>query len=98
MPETDPPGEVYQFRVWVRGISPVVWRRFHLRTDQTLADLRYSLQIVYGWSDEHLHRFAIRARQYGLYQPGGSWFTQFADHVPLRDLHLRLKERFVYGT
>jgi hypothetical protein len=96
MPATDVSSEVYQFRVWLRGISPAIWRRIQLRSDQTLADLHYSLQIVYGWSDEHLHRFVIRARHYGLYQPGGPWFTQFADHVPLRDLHLRLKERFLY--
>jgi hypothetical protein len=61
MAETDPAPEVYQFRVWLRGISPAIWRRLRLRSDQTLADLHYSLQIVYGWSDEHLHRFAIRA-------------------------------------
>lgn len=31
----------YQFRVWLRGISPTIWRRFVVRGDSTIADLRY---------------------------------------------------------
>src|SRR4051812_41722317 len=29
----------YQFRVWVRGIRPTIWRRFLVRSDSTIADL-----------------------------------------------------------
>jgi hypothetical protein len=48
---------VYQFRVVLLGISPMIWRRLLLRSDQSIADLHYTIQIAMGWSDSHLHRF-----------------------------------------
>src|SRR5207237_2646605 len=47
-------------------------------------------QTALGWSDEHLHRFVIHGRAYG--EDG------YADpqRVPLADLCLRVRERFLY--
>jgi len=56
---------VYQFKAAPRGVSPMVWRRILLRSDQTIADLHYSIQVVMGWSDSHLHRFHIHGKDYG---------------------------------
>ena len=42
---------VYQLKVWIQAISPMVWRRLLVRSDSTLADLHYTLQIAIGWSD-----------------------------------------------
>src|SRR5262245_59649425 len=53
--ETTP--DVYQVHAWIRQISPMIWRRLLVRTDSTLADLHDVLQIAFGWSDFHLHRF-----------------------------------------
>ena len=44
---------VYQFKVVLRSVSPMVWRRILLRSDQTIADLHYAIQIAMGWSDSH---------------------------------------------
>ncbi|MEZ5576607.1 MAG: hypothetical protein R3F44_13670 [Candidatus Competibacteraceae bacterium] len=44
MPEPKP-SEVYQLRVWLQGVSPMVWRRLLVRSDSTIADLHYTLQI-----------------------------------------------------
>jgi Plasmid pRiA4b ORF-3-like protein len=41
---------VYQFKVVLRGISPMIWRRLLLRSDQSIADLHYTIQIAMGWS------------------------------------------------
>ena len=90
------PVAVYQFRVWVREISPLIWRRLLVRSDCTLADLHYALQIALGWSDTHLHRFALRCRTYGIHRSGGLSYTADARRVVLADLHLRPRERFVY--
>jgi len=89
--------EVYQLRVALREISPLIWRRVLIRADSTLADLHYSLQIAMGWSDTHLHRFALRGRTYGIPQIGGIGYTANARHVRLADLRLRPRERFVYA-
>lgn len=88
--------QVYQFRVYVRGISPVVWRRLLFRDDQTLADMHHALQIVFNWTDEFLHHFLIRGRIYALPRAGGAEYTQAAQDVPLQSLGLRVNERFVY--
>lgn len=46
----------------IRGIYPMLWRRFLVRSDSTLADLHVVLQIGFDWTDFHLHRFRIRKR------------------------------------
>lgn len=57
------PIDVYQLRVVLRGISPLIWRGLLLRGDATLADLHDVLQIAFGWEDYHLHRFSFDRRQ-----------------------------------
>lgn len=88
--------EVYQFRVYLREISPAIWRRVQLRSDQTIADLHYTLQIAMGWSDMHLNRFVIRGKQYGVGHIGGISFSNNPHHVKLSDFQFRPLERFLY--
>lgn len=87
--------QVYQFHILLLQISPAVWRRVLVRSDSSLADLHYIIQIVIGWEDVHLHRFLCHGKVYGINKPGVLF-----DHNPaktrLSDLHLRPKERFIY--
>jgi hypothetical protein len=39
----------------VQGISPLIWRRLLIRSELSLASLHATLQIVFAWSDTHLH-------------------------------------------
>lgn len=87
---------VYQFRVYLREISPMIWRRLLLRSDQTLADLHYALQIAFDWDDYHLHQFLIHGRRYGVPRRYGPWYTADARTVHLGDIPFRLNERFRY--
>ncbi len=41
-------------RIWIRRISPQIWRRLLVRSDSTIAELHDTLQIAFGWMDEHL--------------------------------------------
>lgn len=88
--------EGYQFRVYLREISPAIWRRLLLRDDQTIADLHYTLQITMGWSDYHLNRFIIHGKQFGVYHIGGMSFSDDPHEVYLRDFRFRPRERFLY--
>lgn len=63
--------EVYQIHVWIRHISPMIWRRLLMRADSTLVNLHDAIQIAFGWSDFHLHRFRIHGRDYGVNRVGG---------------------------
>jgi hypothetical protein len=88
--------EVYQFHVWIRQISPMIWRRLLVRTDGTLANLHDVLQIAFGWSDVHLHRFRIHGRDYGLRRLGGLAFAHDARSVRLDHFQFRSNEWFLY--
>jgi len=65
MTTSSPPLSIYQLRIVLRGISPLIWRRVLVRSDMTLAYLHTLLQILFAWSDEHLHSFCIHGREYG---------------------------------
>jgi len=56
MSETPEP-IIYQLKVVLLDVSPMIWRRLLVCGDNTIADLHYILQISLGWSDDHLHRF-----------------------------------------
>jgi hypothetical protein len=88
--------EIYQFHAWLRGISPLIWRRLLVRPDQSVADLHYALQLAFGWSDFHLHRFRIHGKDFGVYHVGELLFAEDATKVRLADLHFRVGERFLY--
>jgi Plasmid pRiA4b ORF-3-like protein len=87
---------VYRLRVVLRGVSPLIWRRLLVRGDSTIADLHATPQIVLGWSDEHLNRFVIHGREYGVSHLGGIAFRDDPRQVDLADLGLRVRERIVY--
>ena len=55
MSSTDQRVQVYQLRIWICHISPQIWRRLLMRSDSTIAQLHDTLQMAFGWTDEHLH-------------------------------------------
>jgi hypothetical protein len=87
---------IYQLKVVLLGISPMIWRRLLVRGDSTIADLHYIFQISLGWTDTHLHQFRIHGRKYGIAQIGGIGFRDNPHQVRLADLGLRLGEYFFY--
>jgi len=88
--------EIYQFHILICGISPLIWRRLLVRSDQTVADLHYALQIAFGWSDSHLNSFRIHGKDFGVYHIGGPPFDEQASKVHLADFRFRIGERFQY--
>ena len=74
----DPSPEIYQVYVWIRQIIGLIWRRLLVRSDSTLADLHYAIQMAFGWTDFHLHRFRLRGKDYGIPRAGGPWYSKDA--------------------
>lgn len=91
-----PPAVVYQLKVALRGISPLIWRRLLVHADTSIADLHHILQLVMGWTNIHLHRFLIYGKEYGIAYDGGMGFEDDPKQVRLADLRFRFRERFLY--
>lgn len=87
----DPSLLVYQCRVWLRDISPLIWRRLLIRGDTTLATLHTILQTAFAWEDEHLYEFRIYGQAYGSGDTAASPRTR-----QLSTFHLRRNERIQY--
>ena len=95
MPETPEP-IIYQLKVVLLSVSPMIWRRLLIHGDSTITDLHYILQITMGWSDDHLHRFRIHGKQYGIARLGGLSFSDDPETVRLKDFRFRINECFRY--
>ena len=90
------PTTVYQLKVVLKGISPMMWRRLLVSGQSSIEDLHYILQIAMGWSDEHLHQFVIHGKRYGVYHPGGISFSDAPKTIRLSDFQWREREKFRY--
>lgn len=86
---------LYQLRVVLHGVSPLIWRRLLVPADTSIAELHTILQTVFGWDDEHLHRFVIHGVEYGVNHFAGP-FRDDARQVRLAELGLRVTERFIH--
>lgn len=89
MTSTATPLSIYQLRIVLRGLSPLIWRRVLVPSETTLARFHAILQILFAWSDEHLHSFYIHGKEYG--SSGAP-----THDVRLHDLCLHRGERFRY--
>lgn len=62
--------DIYQLRMVIAGISPLIWRRLLVPATATIAELHTIVQTVFGWGGEHLHRFVIHGTEYGISYAG----------------------------
>ncbi len=88
--------KIYQMRAVINKVSPIIYRRFLIHNKSSLADLHYTLQILFGWSDTYLHQFLIHGKRFGISRPGGMWFSDNPSKIQLKSFSFRLKEKFVY--
>lgn len=87
---------VYQLKIYVEGISPMVWRRILVRGDTTIADLHEIMQKLMDWYDVHLHHFLIRGKRYGIGRIGTMGFMDNPYKIALNHFQFRRNETFVY--
>ena len=62
----------------------------------SIADLHRIIQLLMGWDDDHLQRFRIHGRDYGIAYIGGPSFAEDAASVPLSRFRFHPSERFLY--
>ncbi len=88
--------KVYQLKVMLRDISPMIWRRLLVTVDTSIAQLHHIVQTAMGWEDLHLHRFRVHGKEYGIYREGGMLFDDDPYSVCLAAFKLRAGDRLVY--
>jgi Tc toxin complex TcA C-terminal TcB-binding domain/Plasmid pRiA4b ORF-3-like protein len=86
---TPPLPTIYQLRIVLRGVSPLVWRRLLVSCHTSLAHLHDILQIAFAWSGEHLYNFHIHGKDYGSHGADTS-------RIRLRDVRWQCGKRFRY--
>jgi hypothetical protein len=74
----------------------MIWRRFIVRADTTIAELHFINQLIMRWSDSHLNCFKIYGKDYGVAHIGGMMFSDHPMTVGLQDLRLRFNGKFTY--
>ncbi|WP_092577459.1 plasmid pRiA4b ORF-3 family protein [Rhizobium lusitanum] len=82
---------VLQFRIWLKGVSPMVWRRVQVASTMTLREFHGVLQVVMGWEGIHLYQFIIHTARYGSWETGAR-----SSAMSLGELKLRKGIRFLY--
>ena len=87
------PPLLLRLKLLLRDVHPAVWRRVTLADSLSIADLHRVIQLLMGWDDDHLHRFRIHGRDYGIAYIGGMNFDEDAAAVPLSRFRFRPTER-----
>jgi Plasmid pRiA4b ORF-3-like protein len=82
---------IVQIKVWLLGISPMIWRRVLVPATLMLRELHGEIQVAMGWEGYHLYQFCLRARRFGSWELSAS-----SPDVTLAALKLRKGARFVY--
>lgn len=54
--------KVYQFKITMKDIKPIIWRRILVPETYDFWDLHVAIQDAMGWLDYHLHVFRIRRK------------------------------------
>jgi len=67
---------LYQLKITLQDIQPLIWRRIQVWEDITLAQLHTLLQIVMDWEDYHLHDFVIGRRRYSVPDPDDDMYER----------------------
>src|SRR5271165_4863167 len=90
------PPLLLRLKLLLQDVHPAVWRRVTLADSLSIADLHRVIQLLMGWDDDHLHRFRIHGRDYGIAHIGRMNFDEDAGAVPLSQFRFRPTERFLY--
>ena len=91
--------KVFQFKIHLKDINPMIWRRFLIQSNSTLKDLHYVIQILMGWTDYHLNEFIIKGRKYTI--PNSIAYSsscgEYGSNIELQKFNFRKNEKFLYS-
>jgi hypothetical protein len=66
--------KIYQIKVGLLEVNPLIWRRFLIPANVTLHRLHLVLQDVMGWQNYHLYQFKIGKKKYSTPDPDNDFY------------------------
>jgi hypothetical protein len=66
--------KIYQIKVGLLEVNPLIWRRFLVPANVTLHRLHLVLQDVMDWQNYHLYRFKIGQKEYSIPNPDNDFY------------------------
>ncbi len=91
--------KIYQLKVTLKDSEPPIWRRILVEDSVPLDKFHIILQIVMGWTNSHLHQFAVNGKLYGMMDPDAFFeLDEMEDErkFRLRDLLKKEKDSLIY--
>lgn len=82
---------IYQLKVTLKYSQPPIWRRLQVASTDTLEDIHIALQIVMGWTNNHLHQFVKEQTFYGV--PDEDFPSEMLDELDYRLDRILEKEK-----
>lgn len=77
--------KIYQIKIQLLGIDPLIWRRFVVPSGLPLIDFHKAIQTIMGWQNYHLHQF-IKDNKYYLPKMRDDWTWEDETNVDTRGL------------
>ena len=74
----------------------MIWRRLRIAGSTSLTQFHHIFQIAMNWDDDHLHKFRIYGKEYGIYYPGGVLYSDDPDDVHVEQFKFEPGDRFIY--
>ena len=56
------PSKIFQFKIKLNDIKPLVWRRIQVVSTDSFADFHDIIQDAMGWEHCHLHEFRVNGK------------------------------------
>jgi hypothetical protein len=60
---------VYQMKLWLCDIEPIIWRRLEVPAEIALPKMHNLIQTTMGWEDYHLHQCRVGDQLYEVPDP-----------------------------
>ena len=90
------PEKVFALRLDVAGTEPRIWRRVLVRESMWLSKLHDTIQVAFDWFDYQTHAFVLDDLRLGNPVRREEGIIEDDSDVPLADLDLEHRGRFIY--
>jgi len=92
---------VYQFKISLLEIEPVIWRRIQVPSDYNFWDFHVAIQDSMGWYDCHLHEFNLykddKQKRFSIGIPGDLAEDTIAGwEIPIYNYFVHVGEKVEY--